>query len=166
HAGYRCESSANKVPVYFTAIAVEIAKGEVAFGLDLGGRQGAFARVQAVEPADCGVVVVRARVDDQVSNVIGGFEKIGRQFVAKSELQNAHAWEPPVFAKRLDFRCDEAEVFRNDRKFSQRSFERGKEAGSRALHPAAGLGGSCRCRDLVIFFETSEVIQPYDIYHF
>src|SRR5581483_7588364 len=65
------------------------------------------------EPADGGVVVVRARVDHRVARE--RVRQVRAAWLVEGELQHLHAGEPCLVAQRLDVRGDGAEVLGAER---------------------------------------------------
>ena len=69
---------------------------------------------RVAQPADRGVVVVGAGVDDAVRRVAFGSILGGLRIVAERELKHAHAGKIELVAQRVHIRRDDTEVFRDD----------------------------------------------------
>src|SRR2546423_15262543 len=95
-------------------LRAQVLHAEAALALDLFGvARRAFARFR-VEPTDGRVVVVRARVGDEVRVIVVRQVYILR-VAAEGELQDAHAGETEVVAQGLNVGRDDAQIFRDDR---------------------------------------------------
>src|SRR5512133_1733642 len=147
--GHHCQ--ADQIPANIVPMAAQV---------DLRARP--CCPVQAVPPAESGVVVVSAGVDHTVALVVVG--QIGIVgIVCKGELQHLHARKAELIAQRLNAAVDEAEIFDDDRQPSEGPLGRAKEVCAGALHPAAFYGGLFAGGNGPVGLEPAEMIQTDDV---
>src|SRR6185437_2740322 len=99
--------------------------------------------IEASVPAQGGVVVVRACVDDAV--VLMHVRKMRIvALAAECELQDAHAWKSVAFAQRNDVVGDDTEIFGKNRQVAELIHQQPQEIfpGGKAPLPPAGIRGT------------------------
>ena len=109
-----------------------------------------------------GVVVVGAGVGDGVG-LVAVRQVVVRAAVAEAELQDAHAGHVELLAQRVDFRRDEAEVFRDEGQRPRASSRRAKSCAPGRLDPLAVDGGLFFGGDGPVGFEAAEVVEADDV---
>src|ERR1043166_5427332 len=159
----RSADGADEVPVDFAPARVEVGEAELALALDLlGASDGRAAAGLTLEPADGGIVVVRARVDDRVADVVVRQVFVGR-VGAEAELDDAHARKVELVAQRDHVGRDEAEVFGDDGERAEFRLDGLKEFAARREDPLAALGGLVAARNLPVGREAAEVVNADDV---
>ena len=86
-----------------------------------------------------------------------------RALAAEAELQHLHAGLAEFEAQLIDFRSDEAQVFCNQRKRTERGFKSAEEFEARRLDPLAVDGGFLVGGNRPVGFETAEVVEADDV---
>src|SRR5262245_35378516 len=163
--GDRAERQPDEIPVDLTTVRAQILQGQVAltrhFVVAARAQAGAFAG----EPADGGVVVVRAGVDDAVLDVVVRLVRVGLRVRAESELQDLHSGKFEPVSQSYHLVSDVAEVFSDDRQIApvKRPFDLLEKVGARPFLPPAVDRRSFARRDGPIFFKAAEMIQPEDV---
>src|SRR5215813_1745649 len=164
--GDRAERQPDEIPVDLAAVRAQILQGQVAltrhFVVAARAQAGAFAG----EPADGGVVVVSAGVDDAVLDVVIRLVRVGLRVRAESELQDLHSGKIELITQSYHLVSDVAEVFGDDRQvaFVERAFDLLEKVGARPFLPPAVDRRSFARRDGPIFFKAAEMIKPEDVH--
>src|SRR5262245_35174347 len=93
----------------------------------------------AGKPSDSRVVVVRARINDTVGNVIVRFESVRLRICAESELQYLHSWESELITQCGNFSSYISKVFGDNRQIAsfERHFNFFEKVGSWPFFPGA-----------------------------
>src|SRR5262245_46401638 len=164
--GDRAERQPDEIPVDLTAVRAQILQSQGAltrhFVVAARAQAGAFAG----EPADGGVIVVRAGVDDAVLDVVIRLVRVGLRVRAESELQDLHSGKIELITQRDHLVSDVAEVFGDDRQIAsvERAFDLLEKVGARPFLPPAVDRRSFARRDGPIFFKAAEMIKPEDVH--
>src|SRR5499426_4177938 len=116
--GDRAERQPDEIPVDLMAFSAKILQGQVALTRHFVVAARAQAGALAGEPADGGVVVVRAGVDDAVLDVVVRLVRVGLRVRAESELQDLHSRKFEPVAQSYYLVSDVAEVFCDDRQIA------------------------------------------------
>ena len=123
---------------------------------------GPFRCVGLVPPAQSGVVVVRAGIDDHV--LFAAMRQMQmRAAVAEAELHDSHAGHAEALSHSLDLRSDDTQVFRNQRQVAEFRIQMRKQFGPQRLHPRAANRSLIFRGDGPVGFEATEVIEPQQI---
>src|SRR6185369_8543596 len=158
------EHGANEIPVNLFAFSVEIIQTKRALALDLFcGSRGALAG-DAVEPTHRRIVVMCAGVSHDVRNVVVRQIDVLR-VAAKTKLENSHAGKTKLLAQCNHVRCDDAEIFGDDRQLAERVTNRREQFPSRRFDPLTALSGLVAARYFPTRGETTKVVHTRDINH-
>src|SRR5262249_58807883 len=119
------------------AVSCQILQGPITFAAPLVVAARAQAPAFAPEPAESGVVVVRAGVDDAVRDVVIRLIRVGLRVRAECELQDLHSRKSELVAQSYHFGSDVAEVFGDDRQiaFIERFFDMIEKVSARPFLP-------------------------------
>src|SRR5262245_45613717 len=163
--GDRAERQPDEIPVDLMAVSAQILQGQVAltghFVVAARAQAGAFAG----EPADGGVVIVRAGVDDAVLDVVIWLVRVGLRVRAEGELQDLHSGKFELITQSYHLVSDVAEVFGDDRQIAsvKHAFDLLEKVRARPFLPPAVDRRRFARRDGPVFFKAAEMIEPEDV---
>ena len=109
-------------------------------------------------PAEGGVVVMRAGVDDRVRHVAVRQIEMPAA-IGEAELQDAHAGHAEMLAQLVDFGRDEAKVFGDEGEVAEDFVEASEERMAGSFDPVAIDGGFFLGGDGPVGFKAAEVVE-------
>ena len=117
---------------------------------------------QRVIPSHDRIVVMGARVDDRVFDVILRKKWVVRRAI-KCELKDQHARQVPLIAQRANLRRDQAKVFSDESRQRHLPAHRLQQLSARAFYPAPA-SRACRIpRYFPVGFQRAKMINAQEI---
>src|SRR6516165_5579863 len=147
------------------AIRIQITLGKLHFLREVLCRTRAVGRSRAVPPSHDRVVIVSARICHAMMRVIVRLKVRGMRVLTKGELQNRHARKSKSVPQTLDFWCNHAKVLSQNGQVTERRLHSVEQRCSRPLHPLSIDSCGLCSGNLVVRFESAEMIEPDHVEH-